>query len=42
LIAKIEQLLENEHLEKDQRINPLAPCFIFALMRIALVKQWTE
>ena len=42
LIAKVEQLLENEHLQKDQRINPLASCIALALMRITLVKQWAE
>jgi hypothetical protein len=41
-IAEVEKLLENEHLEKDQRINPLAPCIVLALLHIALVKQWAE
>ena len=41
-IAQVEKLLENEHLEKDQRINPLAPCIALALVLIALVKQWGE
>ena len=41
-IAEVEKLLENEHLEKDQRINPLAPCVIFPLKHIALIKQWAE
>jgi hypothetical protein len=40
--AQVEKLLENEHLEKDQRINPLAPCIDLALVLIALVKQWAE
>ena len=38
-IAQVEKLLENEHLEKDQWINPLAPCIALALVLIALVKQ---
>ena len=41
-IAQVEKLLENEHLEKDQRVNPLAPCIALALVLIALVKQWSE
>ena len=41
-IAQVEKLLENEHLEKDQRVNPLAPCIALALVLIALVKQWLE
>ena len=41
-IAQVEKLLENEHLEKDQRVNPLAPCIAPALVLIALVKQWSE
>ena len=41
-IAEVEKLLENEHLEKDQRINPFAPCIGLALLDIALVKQWAE
>jgi hypothetical protein len=42
LIAKVKQLLENEHLVKYQRIKPLAPCIALALMRITFVKQWAE
>lgn len=41
-IAKVQKLLENEHLEKDQQINPLAPCIAHAFVLIALVKQWAE
>ena len=37
-IAAVEKLLENEHLEKDQRVNPLGPCVIFPLKYIALIK----
>ena len=40
--AQVEKLLENEHLEKDQLINPLAPCIALELVLIALVKQWAE
>jgi hypothetical protein len=32
-------LLENEHLEKDQRINPLALCIAIAFLSIALAKK---
>ena len=42
VIAEVEKLLENEHLEKYQRINPLAPCIAFALLSIALVKNWAK
>ena len=42
VIAEIEKLLENEDLEKDQRINPLSFCIAFALLNIALVKKWPE
>jgi hypothetical protein len=41
-IAQVEKLLENEHLEKDQRVNPLAACIALELVLIALVKQWAE
>ena len=41
-IAEIEKLLENEHLEKEKRINPLSPFIVLALLDIALVKQWAE
>jgi hypothetical protein len=40
--AEAEKLLENEHLEKYQRINPLAPCIALALLSIALVKKWAK
>ncbi len=40
--AEGEKLLENKHLEKDQRINPLTPCIALALLRIALIKKWAE
>ena len=42
VIAEVEKLLENEHLEKDQRINPLAPCIALAFLSISLVKKWAE
>ena len=42
VIAEVEKLLENERLEKDQRINPLAPCIALALLSIALVKNWAK
>jgi len=42
VIAEVKKLLENEHLEKYQRINPLAPCIALALLSIALVKKWAK
>jgi hypothetical protein len=38
-IAEVEKLLENEHLEKDQRINQFASCVALPLVGVALVKQ---
>jgi hypothetical protein len=37
LVTKVKKLLENQHLEKDQGINPLAYCIALSLMRITLV-----
>ena len=34
-IAEFEQLLQNQHLEQDQRINPLAPRVALSLLRVA-------
>jgi hypothetical protein len=42
VIAEAEKLLENEHLEKNQRINSLAPCIALSLLSIALFKKWAE
>ena len=42
LIAKVVMLLENDHFEQDQRINPLGPCSALQLMSVALIKQWAE
>ena len=42
LLAEVEKLLENEHLEKEQRLNPLAPCVALAIMRLSLIKQWAQ
>jgi hypothetical protein len=42
VIAEVNKLLENEHLEKDQRINPRAPYIALALLNIALIKKWAE
>ena len=42
LIAEIEQLLENQHLEEDQRINPLSPRVALTLLRVAFLKQWSK
>jgi len=41
-ISQVERLLDNEHFEKDQRVNPLAACIALALVLIALFKQWSE
>jgi hypothetical protein len=37
--AEVEKLLENGHLEKDQLINPLAPCIALQFLSLALAKQ---
>ena len=42
VIAEVEKLLENEHLEKDQRINPLASCIALVILSMALVKKWAK
>jgi hypothetical protein len=41
-IAQVEKLLEHQHLEKYQRINPLATSIALALLRVAHLKQWAE
>ena len=41
-IAEIEQLLKNQHLEEDQRINPLSPRVALSLLRITFLKQWSK
>ena len=41
-IAEIEQLLNNQHLEEDQRINPLSPRVALSLLRITFLKQWSK
>jgi len=41
-IAEVEKLLENEHLEKDRRINPFASYVALPLVVVALVKQRAE
>jgi hypothetical protein len=35
----LKKLLEYKHLEKDQRINPLAPCVPPPLLFIVLIKK---
>jgi hypothetical protein len=40
--AEVKKLLENEHIEKYQRINPLATCIALALLSIALFKKWAK
>jgi hypothetical protein len=40
--AEVNKLLENKHLEQDQRINPLAPCIAFELLRGTPFMKWTE
>ena len=37
-IAEIEQLLKNQNLEKNQRINPLSPRVAFPVLRVAFLK----
>ncbi len=41
-IAQVEKLLEHQHLEQDQRINPLATSIALALLHVTHLKQWTE
>jgi hypothetical protein len=41
-IANIKKLLEYKHLEKDQRINPLAPCVALPPVYVALIKEGTK
>ena len=41
-IADIKKLLEYKHLEKDQRINPLAPCVALPLVYVASIKEGTK
>ena len=38
-ITEVEQVLQNQHLEQDQRINPLSPRIALPLLRVALLKQ---
>jgi hypothetical protein len=40
--AEVNKLLENKHLEQDQRINPLEPCISLALLRATSFKKWME
>jgi hypothetical protein len=42
LVGKVKQLMKNEQLEHDQRIDPLAPCITLALLSISPVKKRTE
>jgi hypothetical protein len=39
VIIEDEKLLENKHLEKDQRINPLAPYIALPFLSISLVNK---
>ena len=41
-IAEIEQLLKNQHLAEDQRINPLSPRVPLPLLRVVFLKQWSK
>jgi hypothetical protein len=38
----MKELLEHKHLEKDLRINPLAPCVALPLEYVALIKERTK
>ena len=42
VIIEFEKLIKNEHLEKDQCINPFAPCIALAIMLIAIEKKWAK
>jgi hypothetical protein len=37
--TSVEKLLENQHLEEDQRINPFAPCIALTPLGIPLFEQ---
>jgi hypothetical protein len=37
-IAEIEQLLKDQHLEEDQRINPLSPRVALPVLRVGFLK----
>ena len=42
LIAEVEQLLENQHLEQNQRIHPLASRVAPSLLRVTSLEQWPK
>lgn len=41
-MAEAEKLLENQHLEYADQIDPLASCIALAVVRIAMFQQWPE
>jgi hypothetical protein len=42
LITEIEKLLKDEHLEEDQRIDPLPASITLMLLCVTLFKQWPK
>ena len=41
-IAEVEQLLQNQHLEENQRINPLSSSVDLPVLRVASLKYWSK
>lgn len=42
LIAEVEQLLQHQHLEENERINPLPASIALAFVAVTLFQQWPE
>jgi hypothetical protein len=42
LITEIEKLLKDEHLEEDQRIDPLPARINLTRLCVTVVKQWPK
>jgi hypothetical protein len=40
--AAVEKLLQHQHLEEDDRINPLTVSIALAFMAVTLLKQWPK
>lgn len=40
--AEAEKLLQNEHLEQNQRIYPFATCIALSLLGVTFIKKWAE
>jgi len=42
IIAKIEMLLDHQHVEEDQQINSPQTSITFALLGITFFEQWSK